>query len=354
MLSPNVNAVVEQLAQAYSTVARVDAFAYAAMNSTIGKLSPDPGWLEPIRNELTLLSGAGARWQQRKPQIWSALMSQFHDHATLVSGVANVARDLGNDRGSWIELLTGLRESAARATEASKAAEREFADEVSNLNNVHTVLSSSVDKAWAELGQEHRRMVALAEQIGTLNERLSRMEADLTAGLISSGKSYVQSSVTIAYSVVSATAAVSVPYLTIAGLVFTFGKAAYDLISGDAEIEKTLTRIRGLSLEMSQGAQAAAMSKALIQLITGFDRSLAAVGRQLPTLAQMWSSQEALVKAAIHSIDAGADPRSIIDLVAIKPAAASWETLSDFAHRLLQAPAVGRPVLLTTAPHPEA
>ncbi|HEY8208235.1 MAG TPA: hypothetical protein VIG99_12185 [Myxococcaceae bacterium] len=98
MLSPAVNGVVDQLALAYSTITRVDAFAYAALNSTIGKLSPDPDWLGAIRNELALLSGAGAQWQQKKPQIWTPLLNQFHDHATLVSAVANVAKDLGGVR----------------------------------------------------------------------------------------------------------------------------------------------------------------------------------------------------------------------------------------------------------------
>ena len=39
---------------------------------------------------------------------------------------------------------------------------------------------------------------------------------------------------------------------------------------------------------MSENAQAAAMSKAVIQLIDNFDKSLLAVNRQLPPMAAMW------------------------------------------------------------------
>lgn len=350
MLSPDVNQVKDQLARAYSTITRVDAFAYAAINSTIGRLSPDPDWIGAIRNELVILHAAGVQWQQKKSALWAPILGQLPSYSSLFAGVADVSGQLGGDRESWIQLLGSLGESLQRSELATKAAENDFLLQVNNLNNVQQVFSTSIDKAWATLAAEEEKMIAMAEQIGTLNEQLSALEADLSANAISSGKSYVQSALTMSYEVLTATAAVSVPYLSVAGLVFTAGKQLFDLFTTADQIHATIAKIRDLSLQMTQEAQAAAMSKALIHLITGFDNSLAAVGRQLPSISAMWSAERQKVQVAIHALQAGADPESYLDLLVLRPAAATWKTLSDFAARLLMTPPMGRPVTLTTAP----
>jgi hypothetical protein len=350
MLSPDVNQLKDLLAQAYSTITRVDTFAYAAINSTIGRLSPDPLWVGEIRNELVILHAAGVQWQQAKSKLWAPILGQFPSYSTLFAGVADVAKQLGGNRENWIQLLGSLADSLQRSELATKAAENDFKLQVNNLNNIQQVFSTSIGKAWKSLAAEEERMIAMAEQIGTLSEQLSALEADLSANAISSGKSYTQSVLTMSYEVLTATAAVSVPYLTVVGLVFTAGKQLYDVFSTADHIHATIEKIRDLSLEMTQEAQAAAMSKALIHLITGFDSSLAAVGRQLPSISAMWAAERQKVQGVIHALQAGADPESYLDLVALRPAAATWKTLSDFAARLLMTPPMGRPVALSTAP----
>lgn len=347
MLAPNVNDVIDNLALAYSTVTRVDAFAYASMNTAIGKLSPDPDWLGPMRQELVLLSNAGAQWQQKKPAIWTPLLAQFPSYASLIGAFADVAEQMGNDKEAWLAALSQLSNALLTAANASKAAEGEFVLQVNNLNNIERVFDSSLDKAWAALASEEQEMTELAMQVGALQTRLANLEANLTAGEISSGASYIQSSVSIAYTLVSSVG-VSVPYLSIVGLLFTIGKTAYTLIEADKQIDETISKIVELRNEMSVEAQAAAMSKAIIQLITSFDKNLAAVGRQLPAMSAMWSAENDKVVAAMQAIKAGAVPSYVVDLVSLPSAAATWKTLADFVTKLLAIPEMGQPVTLTT------
>jgi hypothetical protein len=168
MLCPNVMTVCDELAQAYSTITKVDAFAYASMNTSIGKLSPDPDWLGPVRNELTLLSNAGAGWQQKKPTIWAPLLTQFTNYYALFSGFAEVSSQMGDDTDAWLEALGQLRASLATAENASKAAEGQFVLQINNLNNVRQVFDSSLNKAWAALADEEQEMVELAAEVTAL------------------------------------------------------------------------------------------------------------------------------------------------------------------------------------------
>lgn len=347
MLCPNVITVCDDLAQSYSTITKVDAFAYACMNTLIGKLSPDPDWLGPVRNELKLLSNAGAGWQQKKPVIWTPLLTQFTNYSSLFSGFATVANQLGNDKDAWLDALGGLSASLGNAVVASKAAEGQFVLQINNLSNIQQVFDTSLGKAWAELASEEQEMIALAAEVTALQDKLNSLEDSITSAEISSGKSYIQSTVSIAYTLVSSAGA-EVPYLSIAGLVFTVGKLAYDMIVTDKEIAETINKIVELRNKASQEAQAAAMSKAIIQLIDNFDKSLLAVQHQLPALSTMWANEKQKVDQAVNSIQAGAVPTQMIDLVSMPSAAATWTTLSDFAGKLTKIAEQGKPVTLTT------
>ncbi len=347
MLSPNVITVCDNLAQSYSTITKVDAFAYACMNTLIGKLSPDPDWLGPVRNELALLSNAGADWQQKKPAIWTPLLSQFTNYSSLFSGFAEVASQLGNDKDTWLQVLGELSASLGNASLASKAAEGQFTLQVNNLNNIQKVFDSSLNKAWAELGNEEQAMIDLATQVTALQDKLSSLDESINSAEISTGKSYIQSTVSITYTLVTSAGA-DVPYLSIVGLVFTVGKLAYDMIVTDKEIEDTINNIVELRNKASQEAQAAAMSKAVIQLINNFDKNLLAVQHQLPALSGMWDDEKQKVDQTINAIQAGAVPSQMIDLVSMPSAAATWKTLADFVMKITQAPEQGRPVNITT------
>lgn len=191
-------------------------------------------------------------------------------------------------------------------------------------------------------------MVALASEVTALQDKVDSLQESINSAEISSGKSYVQSSVSISYTLVS-TAGAEVPYLAIVGLVFTVGKLAYDLIVTDKEIAETIGKIVELRSKASQEAQAAAMSKGVIQLIDNFDKSLLVVQHQLPALATMWENEKHKVDGAIAALHSGAKPSQYLELLSMKAAAATWKQLADFAKKLTQMAEQGKPVTLTTS-----
>lgn len=352
MLSPNVNTVLDNLARAYSTVTKVDSFAYASRNTFIGQLSPDPEWLRSMRSGLALINGAGAQWQQKKPEIWTPLLQCFLNYYSLFAGFTEASRSAGNDKETWIEILQELATTLGQYAIASRTAERAFTLQVNDLNNIEQVFTTNLGKAWSALAQEEAKMIALAEQITHLQDQVNALQSELSWGAISNGKSFLQTTVSIHYDVAIA-ANLSMPYLTIAGLIFTVGKAGYDIISTDYKITETIGKIVELRNELSTEAQAAAMAKAIIQLIHQFDTSLAAIGRQLPALSSMWETERTKVNDAISALKAGAQPKNMTSLVAMPAAAATWQTLADFVAKLLVTPPMGQPVVLSTSLTPQ-
>src|SRR5215211_1647077 len=170
MLAPNVTHVSDQLAAARATINMVDAFAYASINTSIGKLSPDPDWLEQIRDQLKLLSIAGQQWQLEKPQIWAPILTQFANYASLFSSFADSRGELGDDKDVWLEVLGQFKTSLNTGEQVSRAAEEAFKVKISDLENVRKVMSSSLDKAWGKLGAEEERMIELATLVTSLQD----------------------------------------------------------------------------------------------------------------------------------------------------------------------------------------
>jgi hypothetical protein len=347
MLSPNVNIATDQLAQGHSNIRQVDAFAFASMNTMVAKLNPDPHWLPTVRQRIELLSEAGEQWQLKKTDVWMPVLNQFINYDTLFSGFVQVASRIGDDKKAWIGILNTMSAALATGKNVTRAAEGQFIWQINNLNNIRQVLDTSVATAWNGLASEEQAMVDLATQVTALQDQLSSLEGSLSSAEIASGKNFIQSSVTVRYTLVS-TAGVEVPYLAIAGLLFTVGKMAYDMIVTDREIDQTIGNIVRLRINMSEDAQAAALSKAIIQLIDNFDKSLLAVNSQLPPITAMWDAEQTKVRQVINAINAGAKPRQIVDLVAMPSAAASWNTLSDFCIKLSQLMKNGPPVTVTT------
>lgn len=348
MLCPNVMHVSDQLASAQATINRVDSFAYASINTSIGKLSPDPDWLEQMRNQLKMLSFAGQQWQLEKPQIWAPILTQFTRYASLFSSFADSRRELADDKAAWLEVLGELKAALSTGEELSRAAENAFKIKIGDLENVRKLMSSILNKAWSNLGAEEERMIELATLVTSLQDKVNRLQEDLNSTGISGGKDYISSSLSITYTLVSK-AGLEVPYLSIVSLIFSTGKLAYDVFVADAEINAMIDKVVEARNQISHAAQAAAMTKAVIQLIDNFDKSLLAVQRQLPDMSEMWRTEKGKVAQAMDALHAGAKPSQTVALTTMPAAAETWNRLAQLVRKLSQPAQPGEHIPITVS-----
>ena len=209
--------------------------------------------------------------------------------------------------------------------------------------------SNSLDTAWKALADEEQKIIELATQITALQCKISELEENLSVAEISNGENLIQSSISISYELLSA-AEVSIPYLTVATLIFTTSKGAYDAIVAEREISAAIDRIVKLRNDLSEEAQATAMTKALIQLINDFDKSLGKLNCQLPLISSMWRNEKESVDMTIDAINAGAIPREMFPLVSMSSIGVPcWNQLAEFSLKLLgQKIKQGQSVTLTT------
>ncbi len=347
MLCPDVIATSEDLAGAYSQFLAVNSFSRSAGDIVVSPLSPDPDWLPPLRHRIAELAKLSAQWRLDYPDLVASYLTPFTNYSTSFGAFAQQAAKFGDDVGLWTQSLTALHNGILQAARDANGAASSFTEHLGKIKIVEGQLNQSLTTAWSELADEENKIVALATQVVRLQDRVDQLQDNLTSGTISSGKSYFQTAATISYSILTE-AAVSIPYLAIVSEVYTIGKMAYDLIVTDKEISAALQQIADLTVEASQAAQAAAMSKGVIQLINRLDLQVTGLNNRLPALGRMWEDGAEKISATIDAIRSGAVPSQVLDLVSMPAAAAGWNTLGDLSRKAVTTiPQYGKPVFLT-------
>lgn len=335
MLSPSINDVSTLLASSLNEMVQLDGYAMSSDNTRIGVLVPDPDWLPAIRNRFGMLGKAGASWTLRKPEIWSSVLVQFTDYATTIASVVEQMQG-GKVKTSaeWQSMLADVLfpvlDQAARTT---KKAGVDLDGHYQQFKDVQPLLEDSIERGWSALSSEEAQMVKIAGELGSLQTQVKNLESQITGNVISGGKGYISSTVSIGYSIVTA-ASTSIPYLSILTLAITIGKTFYDIIEGTDEINKTLEKIGELQLEASQAAQAAAGAKAVLQIAYDAEKSFLAIRDFVPSIATMWETERDKVKAVQDALRAGADPQREFELATLPVANENWGAINTFARAI--------------------
>lgn len=344
MFSPDVNDASTLILDAYNDILSLRNYSSVCRSLQIGKPSKDldPEWLIEVRNRVKMLSDAMGTYSQKESDIFSGILYPFINYQTLFSAFAD-QRKVIKGKDEWMQALTVLKNALSKAAKTTGEATDTFSSQYQNIEKIQPLLDQSIQKGWTELASEEQEMVKIATALGGLQQAVQNLSSNLTSSDIRNGKSYVQSTVTIAYGIVM-TAELTVPYLSFASILFTVGSSVYDVISNSEKIQNYYKQITSLENQASAEAQAAAATKATIQVLSNLGKSFASIDAHLPRLQQMWQAEEQKIVDAMNAIDGGADPSLYFDIQTMNIAEAGWKSLFDLVEKVKQPIEVGKPV----------
>jgi hypothetical protein len=343
MLSPDVVSSCQLLSDAYNQLLGVRKYANVCNSLFIGKPGEiDPQWLIAVRNRTGLLKDTMAEFSRDQPDITSSLLYPFINYQTLFSALADEKNSF-KTAADWLPGLQSLKDAINQAITSTDSANQRFKKDYQAVSAMQPLLEASIQEGWSALADEEQQMVAIATAIGKLQQEIHDIGQDLTASDLRNGKSYVQSTVTIAYGVVM-TAEMSIPFLSFAAVIFTIGSSVYDVITTSQTIQKDLDALTELQNTASAEAQAAAATKVTIQLLSTLEKSFLSIQNTLPAISQMWKAELEKINEVITALNSGSDPALYFDLQTIKIAEASWTTLFDLVQHIQAPIAVGKPV----------
>lgn len=352
MFAPDINTTKNQLTTLFNEIHGISGYSIGIQDTLIGTLPKEPAWIPAVRSEMKLLSQAGANWIEKSPDSWVVILTSFIDYGTdFVAFSEQITKNVDKLSNSQIvELLTQLSSALETCATKTKASLDNLTDFENQFKNVFPSLDASIQTGWDELGDEEAEMVAIAEALTQLQDEITNLQSKIDADGISGGKSFVQTNVKIAYSIVTAAGEVAVPYLSIAILAFTMGKTFYDIISDTDKVNKDLQKIADLQVKASEEAQAAAATKAMIQYLYNIEIQFLSLKKHGEGLWVMWQDQKSRIDEAINAINAGVDPSKFLDILTMKVAAKNWEAFIKFSTQIIRlTPEQGPQVLLDTS-----
>lgn len=347
MFSPDVSDTSSLLLNAYSDMLKVRNYGSICSSLRISKPGDvDPTWLTAVRHRISMLDDAMDSFAAKHPDIFSDILYPFINYQTLFSAFAENCKSF-KGKDEWIQALYALKEALSGAVAQTSRANQDFTDQYQAVSKIQPLLDQSIQAGWQELASEEQEMIKIATALGGLQQAVQDLSGELTASDIRNGKSYVQSSVTISYNIVMS-AELSVPYLSFAALVFTVGYSVYDVLSNSEKIQKYWGEINDLENKSTAQAQAAAATKATIQMLGDLEKYFLSIDSSLPRISQMWKEEEQKIVDAVNALNAGADPKLHFDLQTMGIADKSWKSLFDIASRLKQPLTTGKPVTIDT------
>ncbi|WP_448563974.1 alpha-pore-forming cytotoxin subunit MakB [Thalassotalea ganghwensis] len=346
MLSPNIDTAINMLTDVYSDFINISSYDATCNSLVIGHVAEDPDWLTSVRSRSSALKNVMNEFVDQKPKMFADIITSFINYQSTLAAVASNRKAISSAQ-QWLAFLTPLRTTLASNVAIATNAQQTFTHAYGQAKDVESLINESVQEGWTALSDEEQVMVKIANQIGSLTANIESLGANVSSAQIRAGKAYIQSTVTIAYGVVMGTVS-SVPFLSFAGALFTIGYSAYDTISKAQEIQHDLDQLTKLQNEATEAAQAAAITKATIQVLTNMSEQFLSIDDNLPALALLWQDELDKVTELINALESGSDPALLYDLQTIEVAAASWQTIADFAKQISLPPEYGTPVLINT------
>jgi len=329
MLSPDVTNTKNLLSNAFFEMQHILGYAHTANNLFVGYLKPDPDWLPAVRSRIGLLSKAGSEMTIEYPDIWSPILVAFINYTTIFSGLKN--KRLTADK--WIQLLKTVETELNTCISATKSSIQKMETRFDAFKNIQPLLAKSIEEGWEALSDEEQQMIKIVQALTRLQDEMMSLESKLTSDAISGGTSAVKSTATILYGLVTA-AEVSIPFLSVAALVFTVGKTFYDIISTTDAINNIVWEIGDLQLEASQEAQALAGTKMVLQTLYNLELRFESLRDYLPGIEQMWAGELGKVQAVIEALESGVDPDTYMEIQSLPMACSIWSEVETFVQQI--------------------
>ena len=346
MLSPNVDDTVNLLTDTYKDFNSLTEYFVTCNALRIGHVSKDPDWLIAARSRTDRLRSVMHDFINEKPEIFAETLTSFINYESLFSAFA-AQSTVNKTADEWINYLAPLKAALEKNVVETKQSQNIFADAYKNVKNVEFLLEESIKTGWQELSDEEQQMTKLATAIGALSQKVSDLGVEVSSAQLRAGKAYIQSTVTILYGVVMGTVT-SVPFLSFAGALFTIGYSAFETIQSAKDIQADLDHLTELQNDATQVAQAAAITKAVLQLLYEMSEEFLRLDDKLPALSKVWQGELDKLNEVLAALKSGSDPALLFDLESIKIAAASWGSIVDFVKIISKPPITGKSVIINT------
>ena len=342
MLCPNLNKSIKEMTQAYNSVLKVDRYANVFDSLRIYKLVPDLDWLITLRDRVSKITNSSRYWVEDRPISWSNIIYQFNSYNNSFQVFAKEAQHI-ETRDEWILFLSNMKAELESALTVTSKSVENLKENFKNVEKYQRLLEASIDEGWKAVDDEEKAVNELYGQLAAFQSKLDSLQGKLNSDVFSEGIGISKAVVSVTYKVLIAGAG-SVPFLGLAGLAFTVGKSFYELFAESKEITDMIEKIGKTKIKLSAESQALAITKVMLKSLYNLKSEFQEAKVKIEHIEDIWDIEYNKVHACLGFIEAGGDPNKVPELMSIRAARATWDTLDKITKRMLTTSEINEPI----------
>jgi hypothetical protein len=331
MLAPNLLDAQDDLAAAADILRQVGAFVDSCQSAAVGRLDPQPPWLDNVTATLVRCREVATDWYNSQQAIVTPITTAYITYASTMAGVTTAMNPMPSDADAWMPLLDELQAILEANTRAVIAAQLEMDRLQQGLRGAHSALRDALAQAWQAHEGAHAALQNIAAAIGVLYGRLGELGARATAPDLAAGRTLVETTAKITFAIAMEGAGAAIPFVGIGLAVLSVGQSAYALVAGDNQIQQTLDTLYTLLNQQSQEVRALAATGAVLALLDAMDQGYTSAAQHLPRLNSLWDTEAAKIGMVRQAMRANVRPGDMTELASLPTALTVWHQLASVA-----------------------
>jgi len=339
MLAPmDIEPIQNTIKAFYLDICAADKIAFASKSVNIYPLSNEYQWITGVRSNLNILSDSGDIWQKSKIGIISDIITPFITYANVFKATGNIFANATSGQVA-VNILDKFIKEVNDNIISVRTAKLNFEDCIEKtLSNIDP-LNDSIKNGWKQLASSEYKLTKLSEKIALTQFKI--LELDEAASLTSLSsipvndfKNICSGCVNIGYSML--VDGLSLSYLSVSLLVYSFGKMIYDISSNAKSFEKENTSLQEYSQDLNKEQKAMCQTKALIQLLYTLKDAVKIQNSALEQIETFWKDEKRnLMNTRDNFSTSKTFETKNSEALQIPVGIVVWETLENTADDLL-------------------
>lgn len=295
MLAPDdIEPILNGLKEFYFTVRCADRVAYAGKTIRIYPINENFQKLQEISKDVAALGVSGNKWYAERAGIISNVVSTFQKYSVLFSAARTVLEST-DDQKVVLATLNSLIGKVEENIRQTRKAEEAFSDYLTQSKKAVEKLEKGIETSWEQLALSESNMVVISNQICRVQSQIEALDKDASLNFLDSQtvndcRSVCTQTASICYSLV--VNGLSMPYLSVGVLAFTFGKSIYQIVQNAGQFEKEVEKLQELSQKLSLEQKTLVQTKMLLRTLYMLHEMVKEQYNSLEQMIVFWKNEK--------------------------------------------------------------
>lgn len=339
MLAPDdIEPIMCSLKEFYYNICSADKVAYAARTFRIYPIGKQYQWMDNLNMEMERLRKTGESWNKQRIHIISGTVSTFQRYSESISAVKPILM-MTEDKQYVITILDRLIQRVHDNIKKLQGLNSEFSQHLLQTKNSINSLNDAIQAGWQQLSGSEDKILSLANKIFQAQSLITALNDAASLDSINSTtvedcKDVCTGLGSICYAMI--VDGLSIPYLSVGILAYSFGSEVYHLFHDAAEFEKELANLQEYSKQFTLEQKSLAQAKTVIRLLYAFNDMLKEQKNSMDQLIVFWNNELRNLETVRASIELNSNyNKENVEVLQFPVVEVVWQMISQSAEDLL-------------------